>query len=112
MRKTSALLLAALISVSSAYAQGRGGQPSQAPPAAADSTPRVETAGEKETELADLEAALAPLPIDGFTSGALASEYQRTRLEGIGHRLGLKSFAPLWHNHSSASPFEMLPSTV
>ena len=61
--------------------------------------PHVEvmTAGEKEHELADLEAALAALPIDGFTSGALASEYQRTRLEGIGHRLGLKSFAPLWH---------------
>src|SRR5260221_1656380 len=57
----------------------------------------VATAGEKERELADLERALAELPIDGFTSGALASEYQRTRLEGIGHRLGLKSFAPLWH---------------
>ena len=57
----------------------------------------VETTGEKEAELADLENALRDLPVDGFTSGALASEYQRTRLEGIGHRLGLKSFAPLWH---------------
>lgn len=57
----------------------------------------VETGGEKEAELADLERALAALPVDGFVSGALASEYQRTRLEGIGHRLGLKSFTPLWH---------------
>lgn len=57
----------------------------------------VETQGEKESEVADLEAALARLPIDGFVSGALASEYQRTRLEGVGHRLGLRSFAPLWH---------------
>lgn len=57
----------------------------------------VDTKGEKEAELADLEHALAALPIDGFVSGALASEYQRTRLEGIGHRLGLKSFTPLWH---------------
>lgn len=57
----------------------------------------VESAGEKERELADLEAALASLPIDGFVSGALASEYQRTRLEGIGHRLRLCSFTPLWH---------------
>lgn len=57
----------------------------------------VETHGEKEAEVADLERALASLPIDGFVSGALASEYQRTRLEGIGHRLGLKSFTPLWH---------------
>lgn len=64
----------------------------------------VETHGRKEDELADLEAALAGLPLDGFVSGALASEYQRTRLEGIGHRLGLKSFTPLWHK----SPLEVL----
>ena len=57
----------------------------------------VATEGEKERELADLERALGELDIDGFVSGALASEYQRTRLEGIGHRLGLKSFTPLWH---------------
>lgn len=67
----------------------------------------VETAGEKEAELDDLERALAALPLDGFVSGALASEYQRTRLEGIGHRLGLKSFAPLWHKR----PMDIL-STV
>jgi uncharacterized protein (TIGR00290 family) len=52
-------------------------------------------------EVADLEAALAELKaehkLDGFLSGALASEYQRTRLEAIGHRTGLKSFTPLWH---------------
>lgn len=57
----------------------------------------VATAGEKERELADLESALGALAIEGFVSGAVASEYQRTRLERIGHRLGLKSFAPLWH---------------
>ncbi len=52
-------------------------------------------------EVQDLEAALARLKtewrLDGFVSGAIASEYQRTRLEAIGHRLGLKSFMPLWH---------------
>ncbi|MEA3199122.1 MAG: diphthine-ammonia ligase [Thermoplasmata archaeon] len=62
----------------------------------------VETRGEKEAEVADLEAALASLPLDGFVSGAVASEYQRTRLEGIGHRLGLKSFTPLWHKRPEA----------
>jgi len=62
----------------------------------------VETHGEKEEELADLQAALAKLPIDGFVSGALASEYQRTRLERIGHALGLKSFTPLWHKRPEA----------
>lgn len=62
---------------------------------------RVETAGEAERELGELEVTLAELKreegIDGFVSGAVASEYQRTRLERVGHRVGLKSFAPLWH---------------
>jgi ABC transporter with metal-binding/Fe-S-binding domain ATP-binding protein len=64
----------------------------------------VETHGAKEEEVADLERTLATLPIDGFVSGALASEYQRTRLEGVGHRLGMRSFTPLWHK----PPMEIL----
>ncbi len=52
-------------------------------------------------ELEDLEAAVRSLQevhaLDGIVSGALASEYQRTRIDAIGHRLGLKTFAPLWH---------------
>lgn len=52
-------------------------------------------------EVEDLEAALAEAKaawkLDGIVSGALASEYQRTRIDAIGHRLGLKTFAPLWH---------------
>ncbi len=54
-----------------------------------------------EEEVQDLEAALAALRdewrIDAIISGALASDYQRTRIDAIGHRLGLKTFAPLWH---------------
>jgi diphthine-ammonia ligase len=54
-----------------------------------------------EEEVADLEQAIRKareeLRLDGIVSGALASEYQRTRLDAIGHRLGLRSFAPLWH---------------
>lgn len=52
-------------------------------------------------EVRGLEQALAcakrSFNLDGVVSGALASDYQRTRIEAIGHRLGLKSFAPLWH---------------
>lgn len=52
-------------------------------------------------EVEDLEAALrdakARHQLDGLVSGALASEYQRTRLDLVGHRLGLRTFAPLWH---------------
>lgn len=52
-------------------------------------------------EVEDLEAAIAQVKeshgIDGIVSGALASEYQRTRIDRIGHKLQIKSFAPLWH---------------
>lgn len=55
----------------------------------------------KEEEVQDLETALAKAKetygLEGLVSGALASEYQKTRLDAIGHRLGLKTFAPLWH---------------
>ena len=57
-------------------------------------------------EVEDLEAALkaaqATWGLDGVVSGALASEYQRTRIEAVGHRLGLKTFAPLWHKDLQA----------
>ncbi|MHB1260779.1 MAG: diphthine--ammonia ligase [Thermoplasmatota archaeon] len=60
----------------------------------------------KAEEVEDLERAIAAakqdLGLDGVISGALASEYQRTRLDAIGHRLGLKSFAPLWHKEPRA----------
>ena len=39
------------------------------------------TEGVKEKELEDLKGALADIPIDGIISGALASDYQRKRLE-------------------------------
>jgi diphthine-ammonia ligase len=58
-----------------------------------------ETPGEKETELEDLSGVLQSLEIDGVISGAIASEYQRTRIEKICDRLGLKSFTPLWHKN-------------
>ena len=52
-------------------------------------------------EVEDLEAAVARardhFGADGLVSGALASEYQRTRIDAVGHRLGIRTFAPLWH---------------
>jgi diphthine-ammonia ligase len=55
------------------------------------------TIGEKEDELKDLKEVLSKLDIDGVISGALASEYQRTRIEKICYELNLKSFTPIWH---------------
>ena len=58
---------------------------------------KVITKGEKEKEILDLKKALEKLDIDGVVSGALASEYQRTRIDHICEEIGIKSFAPLWH---------------
>jgi ABC transporter with metal-binding/Fe-S-binding domain ATP-binding protein len=62
---------------------------------------RIPTSGVKERELEDLRAGLDVLVkskgIEGIVSGAIASEYQRTRLDNLCEDLGLRSFAPLWH---------------
>jgi ABC transporter with metal-binding/Fe-S-binding domain ATP-binding protein len=58
-----------------------------------------ETTAEKEEELEDLTQVLQGLEIDGVVSGAIASEYQRTRIEKICDKLGIKSFSPLWHKN-------------
>ncbi len=57
----------------------------------------VRTKGEKERELGDLKNALKKLKIDGVFSGAIASEYQKQRIDAIAEELSIASFAPLWH---------------
>jgi len=60
-----------------------------------------ETAGVKEEELADLskaiEAAKRDYSIEGVYTGALASVYQKARVERICDELGVKCVSPLWH---------------
>lgn len=59
-----------------------------------------ETAGVKEEELADLRAvtlsAKERFGLDGIYTGALASVYQKSRVERICDELGLKCVSPLW----------------
>ena len=57
----------------------------------------ITTLGRKEEELADLEAGLAGLDIEGVTAGAVASAYQAERVKAITDRLGIDLFTPLWH---------------
>jgi ABC transporter with metal-binding/Fe-S-binding domain ATP-binding protein len=57
---------------------------------------KVETKGEKEKELLDLQKALSVLDIDGLISGAIASNYQKARIDKVCKDLGLVHFAPLW----------------
>lgn len=57
----------------------------------------IETPGNKEEELRDLEGGLAALNIEGVIAGAVASVYQAERVRAITDRLGLSLFTPLWH---------------
>lgn len=52
---------------------------------------------EMEKEVEDLKKALGKLEIEGVVCGAIASEYQKSRVERICKELGLKLVAPLWH---------------
>ena len=45
----------------------------------------------------DLEIHRGALQIDGLVVGALRSDYQKTRIERMCERLGVRSFCPLWH---------------
>jgi diphthine-ammonia ligase len=56
----------------------------------------TESDGDEERELADLERLMAAEEVDGFVSGAIASDYQWSRINEICHRLGKPLFSPLW----------------
>lgn len=51
----------------------------------------------KEKELEDLKKKLEELKVDGIVTGALASEYQKQRIEKIGEELEIPTYSPLWH---------------
>ena len=58
------------------------------------------TKGEKEEELEDLRLVLSDLKDDGVEAiftGALASQYQKSRIDKLCDNISLKSCAPLWH---------------
>lgn len=64
--------------------------------------------GVKDEEVHDLEILLKGLNIEGVVCGAVASNYQKERIEKICNKLGLKLFAPLW----GKDPEELLRNMV
>jgi len=58
-----------------------------------------ETSGAKEVEVEDLKRVVAGLDVDGIVSGAIASNYQRERIEAICKQLKLKCLTPLWQEN-------------
>ncbi len=57
---------------------------------------RGHTAGEKESELLDLERTIRILKVEGLVVGGVASNYQKERFEKLCNSLNLKLVSPLW----------------
>jgi len=70
----------------------------------------AESDGRKEEELADVERLMAAEDVDGFVCGAIASDYQWSRLHAICHRLGKPLFSPLWRKDQVMLLEDMLRS--
>lgn len=56
------------------------------------------TSGIKEKELDDLRAAISTLNVEGVVSGAIASTYQKERIDEICRDLAISHEAPLWND--------------
>lgn len=59
-------------------------------------------ASEKNAELAELKKLLEKLPVGGVVSGAVASDYQREKIDFICAELGFLHLAPLWHKNQES----------
>lgn len=72
----------------------------------------IKTDGKKEKELLDLETAIKKArekyKIKGIINGALASNYQKSRIENICEKLKLSSLTPLWQKDG----FEYLDNII
>jgi len=60
---------------------------------------KAETLAVKEREVEDLKRLIEGLDVDAIVSGAIASTYQKSRIEKICKQLGLECIAPLWHEN-------------
>ncbi|MDP8012974.1 MAG: diphthine--ammonia ligase, partial [Nanoarchaeota archaeon] len=73
---------------------------------------RFKTKGRKEEELEDLKAALENVKeryhLNGIVTGAIASEYQSSRIQKVARELNLEVINPLWH----LDPYTYLKSLV
>ena len=68
----------------------------------------IKTNGEHEVEISHLEYGLKRLDIDALVTGALRSDYQKSRIERMCQRLGIISYNPLWHQ----SPLDHITGLV
>ena len=66
------------------------------------------TAKRSKEEVEDLKRVLSTLDVDGVVSGAVYSQYQKSRIDRVCRELHLKSITPLWHENPLKLLREML----
>ncbi|MEM3556265.1 MAG: TIGR00289 family protein [Candidatus Micrarchaeia archaeon] len=69
------------------------------------------SSGKKDEELEDLKELIGSVEVDGVVTGAVASEYQKEKVDLICEELGVRSFAPLWHKDGEKLLKEMLEAS-
>jgi ABC transporter with metal-binding/Fe-S-binding domain ATP-binding protein len=69
---------------------------------------KVRVSGEKEKEVEELAFALRGLCLEALVSGAIASRYQKRRIDAICLSLGIRHLAPLW----GRDPVEVLREEI
>lgn len=71
---------------------------------------QAETSGVKEREVEDLKRVLSRMNVEGVVLGAIASSYQRTRIEWVCRELNLVPVMPLWGREPVRLLKEMIDS--
>lgn len=69
-----------------------------------------ESSGTEEDDLRALEEALSRIQVEGVVTGALASDYQWDRINGVCERLGLPVYSPLWRKDQKMLMMDMVSS--
>jgi ABC transporter with metal-binding/Fe-S-binding domain ATP-binding protein len=73
---------------------------------------RAPSQGSEEGDLQALHQALSGLDVDGVVAGAIASDYQWDRLNGVCERLGLRLFSPLWRKEQGMLMRDMIEAGI
>lgn len=70
----------------------------------------MESSGSEEDDLQSLKLLLEDTEVDGVVTGALASDYQWDRINGVCEELGLPVYSPLWRKDQRMLMGDMLAS--
>jgi ABC transporter with metal-binding/Fe-S-binding domain ATP-binding protein len=70
----------------------------------------VRSDGSEDGDLEALARALSLVRVEGVVTGAVASDYQWDRINGVCERLGLRTFSPLWRKGQEGLMRDLLSS--